>query len=346
MIWRIVKGEGGQALVLVLAFMVLAVPLVTSSLRLATTLTIDSRTKNELLQSQYASLGAQEFALHLLLEGGETTTVIEIGGETFTTTITQLPPPPDLPPYLSSSFFWHKLETSKVANVTSTAPNSTTTYTVTATNRAGEDIDLTKVHDVLPLDFAYVPGSSQFYTTSESIISTANPTQANDELIWNIPKTNLAPGTTATMVFDATAAADDGVYCHEAFVRPGGRFTTSGKTAKITIGSPADQRCAGPVISITKTVEPEIASAGVETEFTYTITMTNEGTDDLKVRLILDTTSDDFEYVPFSVSSTPPSMVPGEPVTFPFWNTISWWFFGAGQTLATDTTWVLEFKGN
>ena len=113
---------------------------------------------------------------------------------------------------------------------------------------------------------------------------------------------------------------------------------------RLRSGRPADQRCAGPVISITKTVEPEIASAGVETEFTYTITMTNEGTDDLKVRLILDTTSDDFEYVPFSVSSTPPSMVPGEPVTFPFWNTISWWFFGAGQTLATDTTWVLEFK--
>jgi len=51
-ITRLWRSQDGSGLILLLAFMVLAVPIVTASLGLATTLSVDSRVKTAILKGQ------------------------------------------------------------------------------------------------------------------------------------------------------------------------------------------------------------------------------------------------------------------------------------------------------
>ena len=53
--------RGGIALLVVLGFMALSVPLVSSALGLAATASIDSRSKKQILRRQYCALGAGEW---------------------------------------------------------------------------------------------------------------------------------------------------------------------------------------------------------------------------------------------------------------------------------------------
>ncbi len=57
MITRLWRRQDGSGLVLLLAFMMLAVPIVTASLGLASTLSVDARVKTSILKGQYSSLG-------------------------------------------------------------------------------------------------------------------------------------------------------------------------------------------------------------------------------------------------------------------------------------------------
>ena len=87
------RKENGQALVLVLAFMVLSVPLVTSTLTLTSTLLLDSRSKTEKLKEQYAALGTQAIILHNLVASPATgTSTTTINGLTITTTVFEIYP--------------------------------------------------------------------------------------------------------------------------------------------------------------------------------------------------------------------------------------------------------------
>jgi hypothetical protein len=53
------RQQGGVALAMVLGFIVLAVPLVTSALSLASTLSIDSRVKTNVMRCHYSALGVR-----------------------------------------------------------------------------------------------------------------------------------------------------------------------------------------------------------------------------------------------------------------------------------------------
>ena len=64
MIVGVLRGERGQAITIALAFMVFAVPTITSALLLASTLSLDSGLKTRKLKSQFSAFGAQQF--HLL----------------------------------------------------------------------------------------------------------------------------------------------------------------------------------------------------------------------------------------------------------------------------------------
>lgn len=66
MIRRILRREDGVTIVMVLAFMALAVPVVTAALGLASTLSIDSRIKGEIAQDQFSALGASGLATERL----------------------------------------------------------------------------------------------------------------------------------------------------------------------------------------------------------------------------------------------------------------------------------------
>ncbi len=155
-----------------------------------------------------------------------------------------------------------------------------------------------------------------------------------------------------TLEFIATAAATAGFYCNEAYAQPGGKTNTSGKTAKITVGSTSSTLCDGAAFSITKTVDEEVVFSDTATTYTYTISMVNEGTDVLNVSEITDTTCSgavatcEFTYVPLSASSTGVTLTPAElvPSTNVNQQTIKWGFGGGGKQLATSTTWTMSFE--
>ena len=63
---EIIHRQEGVAMLVVLAFMALSVPIVTSTLYLSGTLSIDSRVKNEILKGQYAAQGCTQHASYRL----------------------------------------------------------------------------------------------------------------------------------------------------------------------------------------------------------------------------------------------------------------------------------------
>jgi len=68
MIRRILRREEGVTIIMVLAFMALAVPVVTAALGLASTLSIDSRVKGDIAKDQFSAIGANELAIQRLTE--------------------------------------------------------------------------------------------------------------------------------------------------------------------------------------------------------------------------------------------------------------------------------------
>ena len=343
---RLLKtGERGQAIIIVLAFMVLAVPMVTSALALATTLTLDARSKTRLLKNQYSALGAQQFALHLLTSTTtpQGTTTIELNGETITTSIDLIQPIGAISPL-------GRLQASKSVSPANVTSSATTTYTITVSNTKDESIESLKIIDELPDKFTYITGSSQIKSSSGFVISSADPaiveTVDAQDLTWTPPSgTTLTPGDTLTVVFQARVASVEAIYCNEAYAEPGGRGNGSGAAAEVTVGTPDSPRCDGSFVSITKIVDPDVVfGSGTSTTHTYTIEMANEGTEDVNITEIRDLLSPSLTYVSSSTVGAPGSFAPGEPVIDASANKLTWNFGTDGITMATRTTFTLTFQ--
>lgn len=347
MVRKLVQQKG-QALLMALAFMVLAIPVVTSTLSLASTLTLDSRSRAQLLETQYSALGAKavgNYLLHTTSTTGTTTQPVTINGDTVTTTIVRLLDPPDAVPVTSRK--GRKLTVTKTVTPTSVSAAETVTYTITIQNRHKQEQSLTKILDELPTGFAYVPGSTSLKDNGGSTISTDDPTITSQQLAWVTPSgTTLGIDESATVTFDATAASSLGVYCNEAWAEKGGKKTRSGKTAKVTVGSPSETQCEGMAASVAKSVTPDVVHSNTSTAYTYTITITNEGTDDLDIKRITDTIgTDDLSYDNNTVSSTPLIMDPGNPQTKTQGGELElrWNFSGSGEALTSGTTWQIQY---
>ena len=90
-----------------------------------------------------------------------------------------------------------------------------------------------------------------------------------------------------------------------------------------------------------------MVSSNTTTTYTFVITIENKGNVSVHATEIQDITSDGFEYVPGSTtssSSVPPQFVAGEPTTDILKNEILWSFGGVGKELRTSTTWTITFK--
>ena len=61
--------KGGVAILMVLGFMAFGVPIITAALGLASTLSIDSRVKSQILDRHYCGVGEDEFVRYLALDG-------------------------------------------------------------------------------------------------------------------------------------------------------------------------------------------------------------------------------------------------------------------------------------
>ncbi len=358
----LLRREDGQALAIALAFMVLTIPLVTAALQFSSTVSLDAETKSRTLKDQYSALGAQQIAVHLLIQTlSETTTLIYINDKPVTSTVAKLiePPPGAIPitPRNKGRPF-----TTKTAFPTSVAQNGTTTYTVLVENKHDEAVEIKKVKDDLPGDFSYVAGTTEVYDAASTLISTSDPNIKTDTdssnppvtfetLTWSMPaNTTLDVLKTMTLTYVANAAAADGLYCNEAWVRPGGRRTTTGKTAKVTVGSTTEQFCHGAVVSNDKTVKPELVFGNSTTTYTFVVEIKNEGTEVLNIDRIDDFIRSGFSYVPGTVSSTPSELNPGEPnlksVTKEGveYERLRWRFNNDPVELATGTTWHIEYQ--
>ncbi len=309
---KFLQKQDGVALVAVLALMALTVPLVTAGLTLASTLNVDSRVKIDILKRQYAAIAGSQYALYQMVyapgyfEGLQTgipdTSTITINGETVTVTVT-----------LSSGDGYYlpsgptdnsrNLQASKVVSPSVATPNTQTTfaYTITVENMSTSSQQVTKITDDLPPGFDYVSGSTTGITTANPNISNKHNSQTGQdykELSWNISslQINLQPGQTMNLTFSAQASVNTGNYCNEVWADPGGTATSSGLTAKVVVGSPANSLCPGEAIKVTKSAQPGIAAANILNTFTYTITLLNFGTEELNLSGVTDLLPPGFLY--------------------------------------------------
>ncbi|MFC2070843.1 choice-of-anchor J domain-containing protein [Chloroflexota bacterium] len=99
-------------------------------------------------------------------------------------------------------------------------------------------------------------------------------------------------GEVRTMSFQAIAALEEGTYCNKIWVSSESwgdeGAITSGTTAKIIVGDPYDTRCSGGLVEVNKESDPEVVYPYEETTVTYTITIENVDTIDVRIYEIED----------------------------------------------------------
>ena len=297
---RLLGQQSGQALALVMAFMVLAVPLITSALAVASTLSVDSQVKTRILKSQYTLLACEQWAAHILrdVQTAFTTSTV-FNGRTCTATATKTSPPAGSAPIPPGAESGREFRATKIVSPATSTPNVATTYTYTihVQNTGLAPLELTTVHDELDVGVSYVTSSTSGVTSDEPQIS-------GSELKWDSLAYTVPAGTSTTLSFQATASRPEGVYCNEAWVDPGGfpKSTASGLTAPITVGSPSSYTCSGPTAKVTKVVDRDVVVAGTSETVTYTIFVENHGGSTILLKEIRDLLPEDWDYDPGSSS--------------------------------------------
>lgn len=348
---KLLRREEGVALVVALALIVLSLPLVTAALGLASTLSLDSRTKIRILKRLYSSLGGNEHALYrVIYEEGYTesltigvpdTYTIDLNDEPVEVTVVKQSDPPVYGPSPADNS--RRLQVLKTVTPTTADPNTSTTYTYTITveNRDDESEGLTKIHDILPTGFSYVAGSTSGVTTSDPSIS-------GQQLTWNIAGLNLTlqPGDKVTLTFQAQASVGTGNYCNETWAEPGQRKTSSGKTAMVKVGTPSNDLCPGAAVSVTLDGDSNVddlppgfdnaAPGNTLVTYTYTITIKNTGTSVLSMSKARDLLPPSFSYV---AGSTSGNVTTSDPTTTSFQGRqrLDWDFYPAKRILPGQT---------
>ena len=129
------------------------------------------------------------------------------------------------------------------------------------------------------------------------------------EILWTLfPKVQIQPQAEMTLTFQATASVPDGTYYNQVEVKYDPWWTTddvktrSPQTAPITVGTGTPLCMHGSSLKITQTVDPQEAAPGVETEFTYTITLENVSPVTLWTCKVKDWLPPTFTYVTGSTS--------------------------------------------
>ncbi|MCI0794178.1 MAG: DUF11 domain-containing protein [Chloroflexi bacterium] len=272
--------KGATAMLMVMAFMALAVPLVTSMLGLSSVLSIDSRIKTGILKRQYCALGAVEYVRYLTLDpqtwadwwaahpdGTETMSpcadgapngiIITITSDPNSPAVTDEDDAPDnlflMPPPAYSSRRIQPVKTVETTDEFLSADKTPFTYTITLTNRSDSGVNLNKIHDALPPGLQYdCAGTSTILlpdgVTQQTWAPDPDPggegCPTGQETVWNVNSLPpLQSGESVVLTFQATrsgAILADGNYCNEAWAEPGDENTTTGKTATVKVGLVAE----------------------------------------------------------------------------------------------------------
>ena len=309
----LLKGQQGVAMIMVIAFMSLSIPMITGALSLSSTLSRDSTVKTEILKRQYSALGGDQFGGYCIQNGcplGDNP--IELNDDPISVVIgnppSELypPPPADDSRRLSSSITvtpdWKSPGAFSVGDPPVPNPQPFL-FTVTVTNRDNDPEGLTKIHAMLPPGFDYVDGSTGGVTFKD-------PAVQGQKLTWNLAPQKIVlqpalPGVPAEyeqVSFMAEAILTEGNYCTEAWADPGQIKTGTGLDALIQVGSPGDNLCSGYAVSLNKTADVAGGTVMGMNPITvdYSITFENQGTLPLSLTQVRDLLPPGFVYTPGS----------------------------------------------
>ena len=282
--------RGGVALIMLVGFVGLAVPVTVASLETSATLSLASRVYDDRLQGAYSAEAGVEFAIHNILNDptfdDDLTAAsptkgltANINGESVAVSVTKI--------FGSGPLQGQGLILSKAVTPTTAPVRATTTYSYTLTikNEGTDTADIEEVYDYLPPGFNYDAGSTTGITTDDPVVNTtatATCGSAPEKLFWNIPTAvEIDPGQELTLTFQATANLPDGTYLNQASLRYDPWWTSprvdvfTPYTAEVTVGS-GGPKCGYDLhLLLTQDVVPKSPTPGVPTEFTYTITAEN-----------------------------------------------------------------------
>ena len=326
--------EGAVAILLVLAFIAFGVPIITAALGLASTLSIDSRVKSQILDRHYCGVGEDEFVRYLALDGARFLAWLELSEEEqkiafcdaqVPLTVNQsLNRPGDSPNYsfqeIQSAF--------KEVTPDEATPNvlTTFTYTITLKNQGTGAIALERIVDYLPPLLQYSDN-----TTTGNLTSTNPDTSFDngdqhcgdepDQLTWLFsPGINIAPQEVKTLTFQATGTLPDGIYYNKVSMtyRPAWDPTTTidthtPYTAEVTVGNGGTKCGFNLELLVRKKVTDVRILALGKTELVYTISIENVTTNALPVTKMVDLLPPGFIYQTASsrgITSSDPTSVP------------------------------------
>ncbi len=315
---------------MLLAFMVLAVPIALGSVETAAQLARNSRVYDNRLAGFYSAGAGVEVALWELLkdptfdddltpDDPTKEVIVTSNDETVTVTVTKI--------FGAENVVGQGLIVSKAVDPPTVAADQPTTFTYTMTikNEGTDMVELKQVYDYLPPGLIYVSDSTSGLTTTNPTINQNAPETCGSvpqELYWNVQPQGITilRGEELTLTFQATGTLADGTYYNQASVlynpwwdSPDVEVHTP-YTAEVTVGT-GDPKCGyGMYALITSAqVEPVIPPPEVETEFTYTIIAENVSDSTLYICKIEDLLPPTFTYVTGSTGEYGSNITTWEP---------------------------------
>jgi len=257
-----------------LGFLLFSVPIITGSLGLASTISIDARVKTGIIEEHYCGLAVNEYFSYLVSNtvrwedwlteyadpGNPGTYAQTVGacGENITVTAVQEINAPEvsltdplvdpayvIPPISLWDFPKYSFQTSKTVSDSNPTGGDSVVYTITVINRVATATELPEIVDILPTGFSYdcaalpdqltLPGMAP-----QDFAPVGAPCPGGTTITWTMPPgTFIATGEVVTLTFTAVTSVVPGTYCNEARVHDGGNsnnLSTSGKTAIVQIG--------------------------------------------------------------------------------------------------------------
>lgn len=333
------KGQrGGTAILIALGFLLFSIPLISGSLGLVQTISIDARVKTDLMHRDYCALAVHEYINYLLADTSrweyflannvdssdatKVTATVDVCGEDITLTVTQQPPNPGEDPLdplpiipIDSAYSQRDYQTYKTVSDSYPLAGASVKYTLTVINRAGDPVVLTEIRDTLPDGFTYDCSAPKSLLTlpgmePQEVDPSNGPCPTEQIIKWDMPNSLVTQtGDEVTLTFTAVTSEDPGSYCNELQVVPGGDKTRSGKTAMVEINTTGGQ-CPGEAVVLTHNLDyADMVWSDLTTipytyglKAGYTINVENTGSEVLALSGFVDLLPEGFTY--FATEST------------------------------------------
>lgn len=316
-------------MIMLVAFIALAVPLTVAALQTAAQLSRNSGVYDDRLTALYSAASGIEVALWEMLsdpgygedltEASPTkTTQAQVNNETVDVTVTRI--------FGEQVLQGQGLVVTKSVDPNAVPANATTTFTYTLTikNEGTGTARIKRLTDYLPPGLSYLTGSTSGLTTQEPTINNGQATCGSSpyELRWNVQPEDvtIASGQQLSFVFQATGTLADGTYYNQASARydpwwvSPDVFVYTPFSAEITVGSGTPKCGHNLQLLVTQSVDPPASTPGVQTVFTYTVSIEDVSPDVRYVCKIENLLPPSFVYDPGSTGDYPGNIWPLEPI--------------------------------